>query len=154
MSSNKGITMTSLVIYVIGMTIAVGIIATLTSYFYNNINVNELEKDDLTGYTRFSNIFIKEINKKDNKVIDSKIERNDSNEVVSSYIIFSSGNQYTFINKNNSIYKNKIKICDNIDLCAFSHTYDSEKKIYYVEMEIKTGNIDKTGENALKYTIR
>ena len=36
MKNNKGVTLTSLIIYVIGMTIVVATIATLTSFFYKS----------------------------------------------------------------------------------------------------------------------
>ena len=65
MKNNRGITLTSLIIYVIGMVIVVSLIATLTTFFYKNVNVDNISKDT-TQYTKFSNLFLKEINKKDN----------------------------------------------------------------------------------------
>ena len=44
MKNNKGITLTSLIIYIIGMLIVIATIATLTSFFYKNVNINEIEK--------------------------------------------------------------------------------------------------------------
>ena len=38
MNSSKGVTTTSLIIYVIAMLIVIGIIATITSFFYINIS--------------------------------------------------------------------------------------------------------------------
>ena len=37
MKDSKGITLTSLIIYIIGMLIVVSIISTLTSFFYKNV---------------------------------------------------------------------------------------------------------------------
>ena len=59
MKNNKGITLTSLIIYVTGMMIVVVTIATLTSFFYKNVNVGNISKDT-TQYTQFSNIFSKQ----------------------------------------------------------------------------------------------
>ena len=124
MKNNKGITLTSLIIYVIGMTIMVGTIATLTSFFYKNINIGSIN-NDTTQYTKFSSIFSEEINRKDNSVVKCK-KLSDG----TSYIIFSSGNQYTFNKNSKSIYKNNIKICEDIEECGFSYTFvDSKYKI-------------------------
>ena len=38
MKNQKGITLTSLVIYIIGMVVVIGIVANLTTFFYKNIN--------------------------------------------------------------------------------------------------------------------
>lgn len=149
MSDNKGITMTSLIIYVLGMVIAVSIIATLTSFFYKNVNVGNISKDT-TQYTQFSNIFSKEIERKNNKVVDCKTTEEDGNKI--SYIIFSSGNQYTYKSQNKSVYKNKVRICQNIENCEFSYTFVDS--IYSVKVEFKTDIIDMTGNNAITYNLK
>lgn len=145
MKNNKGITLTSLIIYVIGMTIMVGTIATLTSFFYKNINIGSIN-NDTTQYTKFSSIFSEEINRKDNSVVKCK-ELSDE----TSYIIFSSGNQYTFNQKSRSIYKNNIKICEDIEVCGFSYTFVDSK--YKITVSFKSGSIDMTGNNAVTYNL-
>lgn len=148
MKNNTGITLISLLLYVIGMTIVVGTIATLTSYFYKNINVGDIE-DTTTQYTKFSSIFSEDINKKNNSVIDSKTIEENGTKV--SYIIFSSGNQYTFKSENKSIYKNNIKICDNVEDCDFSYWFVDSK--YSVKVNFKTKKLNMTGDNAVTYTL-
>ena len=66
-----------------------------------------------------------------------------------SYIVFSSGNQYTFMN--NSIYKNNIKICKNIQDCDFSYIYNYPN--YKITVNFKTETIDMTGTNAITYKL-
>lgn len=39
MKSEKGVSLVSLIIYLIAMTIAVGIVARISNYFYRNINI-------------------------------------------------------------------------------------------------------------------
>lgn len=149
MKSDKGITLTSLIIYLIGMAIVIGTIATLTSFFYKNINIEDIKSDTTTQYTKFSSIFLDEINIENNYVIDCKTSI--ENEIKISYIIFSSGNQYTFNGKNNSIYKNKIKICENVDDCDFSYSFIDSK--YLINVNFKTKSIDMTGDNAIVYNL-
>lgn len=148
MKNDKGITMTSLIIYVIGMVIVIGTISTITTYFYKNVNSSS-ENLDTTQYTKFSSIILEEVNKERNTIIESKTYL--ENEMKISYIIFSSGNQYTFKEENNSIYKNQIKICENIENCEFSYEYKDSK--YLLNIEFKTNNIDKTGTNAIKFNM-
>ena len=147
MKNNKGVTLTSVIIYVIGMSIVVGIISTLTSFFYKNIDVSKINDDSATQYTKFSSIFLEEINKENNYVIDCKTITEDDKKI--SYMIFATGNQYTF--KNNSIYKNKIKICQNIDDCEFSYLFVDS--IYKIKVNFKTKTIDMTGDNAVVYNL-
>ena len=139
MKSNKGVTLTSLIIYVIGMTIMVSIIATLTSFFYKNIDIGDINSNT-TQYTKFTSILSEEVNKKNNSVIDCQSLTDGV-----SYIVFSSGNQYTFNQGSKSVYRNNVKICDNIDTCDFSYTYIDSK--YKIKVSFETANIDMTGSN-------
>lgn len=145
MKNNKGITMISLITYIMGLTIVLALIATLTTFFFKNISAKDLNSDT-TQYTKFSSIFLEEINNKNNSVIECKSLNNGV-----SYIIFSSGNQYTFNANNKCIYKNKIKICENVETCDFSYTFVDSK--YKIKVNFKTSNIDMTGENGIIYNL-
>ena len=85
MKSNKGITLTSLIIYIIGMTIAVALISTLMSFFTKNIKVENIN-NDTTQYTKFSSIFSDEINNKNNIIVDCQTSGSGNGKV--SYIVF------------------------------------------------------------------
>ena len=54
MRSEKGVTLTSLIIYVIAMLIAITIISIMTGYFYKNIDVSTEKYSYLGEYTRFN----------------------------------------------------------------------------------------------------
>ena len=149
MKDNRGITLTSLIIYVIGMVIVVSLIATLTTFFYKNVNVDNISKDT-TQYTKFSNLFLKEINKKDNDVIECKTIEEDGQKV--SYIIFSDGNQYTYKSENKSVYKNNIKICKDVEECEFSYIYIDST--YQIKINFKTSSVNMTGDNAMVYSMK
>jgi len=145
MRNNKGITLTSLIIYVIGMTIVVATIATLTSFFYKNIDVADINVDT-TQYTKFSSIFSREFNRENNSVIECKTLEDGTN-----YIIFSSGNQYTYDSESKSIYRNSVKICNNVDICEFSYVFIDSK--YKITVDFKTESIDMSGGNAVTYIL-
>lgn len=149
MKNNRGITLTSLIIYVIGMVIVVSLIATLTTFFYKNVNVDNISKDT-TQYTKFSNLFLDEINKKDNDIVECKTTEEDGQKI--SYIIFSDGNQYTYKAENKSIYKNKIKICKDVEECEFSYIYIDST--YQIKINFKTSSVNMTGDNAMVYSMK
>ena len=52
--------------------------------------------------------------------------------------------------ENKSIYKNKIKLCDNVERCKFSYKYQDTN--YIINIEFKSGKVDKTGKNMMTYT--
>ena len=54
--------------------------------------------------------------------------------------------------ENKSIYKNKIKLCDNVEKCEFSYKYQDSN--YIINIEFKSGKVDKTGKNMMTYTIK
>ena len=145
MKKNNGITLTSLIIYVTGMLLVVTTIATLTSFFYKNIDIKAIN-NDTTQYTKFSSILGEEINRSNNSIIECK-----SLSDGISYIVFSSGSQYTFNENSKSIYKDNVKICDNVELCDFSYTYQDSK--YKIKIDFKTSNIDMSGNNAITYNM-
>lgn len=153
MKNNKGITLTSLIIYIIGMLIVIATIATLTSFFYKNVDIDELDKLDTEQFTEFSSVFAKETNQKNNKIIDCKNNKEviNGNEYKVSYIIFSSGNQYTYKQENNAIYKNNIKICTGVEDCDFSYTFINST--YQIKVNFKTKDLDMTNENAITYNM-
>ena len=112
MQNEKGVTLISVTIYIIVMLIIAAVISVLTSYFYTNIDINAVSEDLNQEYTRFNSYFTEEVNKKGNTIVD--IGETDTQR----YVLFSSGNQYTYIPEQ-GIYVNQIKIVKNMTDCTF-----------------------------------
>lgn len=132
MKSEKGVTLTSLIIYIIAMLIVMSTIAVITSSVYNNLDVITNESNSQKEFSRFNMCFIKEVNLENNAI--KKIDEENHN-----YIVFSDNektHQYTFLN--NSIYLNKIKICDNVTDCKF-YIYEDEVKNVAISVSLKIG---------------
>ena len=146
MKSSKGITLISLITYIVGMVIAVAIISTITTYFSKNVSLSDLKNTEIE-YSKFSSVFTKEIHIKNNKVIECYTQGEGKKKI--SYIIFSTGNQYTYMAQDKSIFKNKIKICENVEDCEFN--YNNLK--HEITVSFKTNSTDLTGENKIKYYI-
>ena len=102
MKNQKGITLISLILYVIVMTIVIGIMMTITNSFYQNTDAVQGNVQEVVEFNKFNNYFLKEVKTKNNKV----------DRVDTSYILFSSGNSFSI--SNNSIYYNNIKICSDV----------------------------------------
>lgn len=131
MKQERGVTTTSLIIYVIAMLIVIGIIATITSFFYTNVMNLQDNSDNISELTKFNMYFLEEVKNKENDIVT----------ISENSITFLTGNTYTF--QDNSIYLNSSKICENIKDVKFSIENVNEKTIINVLITI--------GEN-LEYT--
>ena len=133
MKDQKGITLTSLVIYVIVMLIVIGVMSVMINRFYNNIGQFEGNTDEIVAYNKFNTYFLKEIKKLGNK-IDS---------ITENYILFASGNSFSFAD--NSIYYNDMKICKNVQQMKIeSKIKDNAEKIDVVTVSVEFLNFKKS----------
>ena len=123
MRSEKGVTLTSLIIYVIAMLIAITIISIMTGYFYKNIDVSTEKYSYLGEYTRFNSYFSEEVNKEGK-------------------------NQYTYIPENKAIYQNNVKIASGVDNCEFTEKIENGKEA--IEVKLKIGDLEKKVTYILK----
>ena len=138
MKSQKGITLISLTVYVLVMSIIVGVMATITTFFYKNTKDVLIDIDPITEYTAFSSYFSEEVNHLNIKILECN----------SNYVAFSNGVQYTYIPENKGIYRNKVKICSNIDTCTFFENIKNGKEI--IEVNFKVGNQTRNTTYTLK----
>ena len=153
MKSQKGITLISLTIYVIGMTLAISIITVISSYFYKNVDTKLTDINPLTEYIKFNGFFTDEVNSSNIKYADSKTELyENNNEVVRSYVVFYNNEQsvqYTFVKANRGVYRNKVKICSDVESCTFEYNKKNNKDV--VTVTIKIGNGE---QKKVEYTLK
>lgn len=128
MQNEKGVTLISVTIYIIVMLIIVAVITVLTSYFYHNVDINSASQNLNQQYTKFNSYFTEEVNKRGNKLLEIGETENESGNGTQKYIIFSSGNQYTYIPENKGIYMNQVKIAENITGCDFTSNKEENGK--------------------------
>lgn len=124
MEGNRGVTIASLTIYVIAMLIVIATIATITSFFYTNVNNLDTRSQNISEITKFNMYFLEETKKNGNKTMG----------VSDKQISFSSGNIYTF--QDNSIYLNNIRICENVKNVIFSIEKKENREIISVLITI------------------
>lgn len=138
MKSQRGVTITSLVVYVIAITIIVSIMAVLTTNFYKNINDSNSNIEPYVEYTKFNTYFTEDTNKNGIKIFDC----------TENYIALNDEVQYTYVSENKAIYKNKVKICKNVTSCRFSTEIKNGKEVIKVEFAI--GGKEYTNSYTLK----
>ncbi len=147
MKSEKGVTVISVTVYIIAMLLAVTVIGMLTGFFYKNIDISSNNSEINKQYTKFNAYFTDEVNIKGNAVSEMKIiDEGTENEI--SLIVFSSGNQYTFIKQNKSIYVGYIKIATNIEECKFEKSENNGRTT--ITVRIVADNFDRTTTYTLK----
>lgn len=126
MKSNKGITLTSLIIYIIVFTIVIGTVATLSGYFTSNLNNVVISSDASEQYTRLTTYLSNDINSINFETMD----------VGDDYIniTFKDGSYHKYLYNDNKIYyisakeetlDKKISLCVKIEDCNF--TYENNK---------------------------
>ena len=130
MKKENGVTLTSIIIYILALLIVIGVISALTSYFYRNIDLEGESKITNSQFTKFSSYFTEEINQEGIEVLEAG-----ENENVS-YIAFSNNTTYTYSKQNHCIYVNEIKICTNIDNCTFNYEENGGK--YKITVNFKS----------------
>lgn len=116
MKNQKGITLVSLLVYIIVMIIIIGGLSTISYNFYRNTQALEVDTEDIVEFSNFNEYFIKEIKKANNKI--------DNISEDGTYIVFTDGNSFMLNNK--SIYYNQIEISKNVNSLIFEYDKDEE----------------------------
>lgn len=145
MKSEKGITLTSLVIYIVLLMLVVSFLSLVSSKFYSKTEYLKDANKYSSEYNKFNMYFIEDV--KNNNNIYSISEDNKQ-------IVFEDGTMYTYSNQ--SIYRNKVKICDNVKFCAFTKREETDqnnftKIIINVNMKI---NANPEFETQNDYTLK
>lgn len=139
MKSQKGITLISLTIYIIVMVIAIAIISVISMYFYTNTSTLSKTINPLTEYTKFNSFFSDEMNHSNLKILACE----------SNYIVFDNGVQYTYIQENQGVYRNQVKICNDVQKCEFQNKIKNGKNVVAITIKIGTSQ-----EKNVDYTLK
>jgi len=147
MKSERGITIATLMVYVVAMAMVIITVTNITRYFYANVTYTEDTTEYAKDYLAFLQCITEEINKTNNTVFICD-EDEDENGEYQRYIIFSkTHNQYTFMQSENAIYKNQTKICENVTECSFGQSENGTKLA--ISLTLKDGK-----EYSTTYTVR
>ena len=140
MKSERGVTLTTIMIYVVVMVLVVGVVTSITAFFYSNTQNMESMSNVMGEYNKFNLYFLGEVKEAQNTVISPVKDAGDASKIT-----FSNGITYTFLG--DGIYRDKVKLCTNVQDCKFSVIEDKGKQIVTVYLEMgKNDEFAKTTE--------
>lgn len=128
LKSEKGITLTNLVVYIIAIMITLGILTSISSFFYSNINLIEDSAKNASEFDKFNSYILKDVKN------NSKVKVNETTKT----IIFEDGTTYIYNIDDEGMYRGNAKIASNVK------AFDVSQKtivINNVEKDILTINI-------------
>lgn len=128
LKSKKGITLISLTVYVIVMLIVIGMVATISNFFYGNLNVVRDSAKYASEFDKINSSLIADV--KSNKHVNAD---NDNKT-----IIFEDGTTYKYNDADDGIYRGQNKVASHVTYFTVS------KKVIVVDnvdKEILTINI-------------
>lgn len=134
MKKNNGVTLVSLVVYIVVMSIVIAIMSAIISNFYKNTTIVQGSVEEIIKFNKFNTYFLKEVKSGDNGI----------DTISENYILFSSGNSFSI--SNNIIYYNDIPVCDKVDTFTFEtieNDLELEKRTI-IKITLKIGNFEKT----------
>lgn len=146
MKSNKGITLINLIIYIAVLVLVLGILSSVSSMFFTNVDYIKETSEYVAEYNKFNACFIEDV--KNNKNVY---------QVSKNQVIFEDGTTYSYVGEGEyAIYRNKVKICENIMYCRFSdskkYVNNTEKHIIHVKMYLKSSKVFETeNDYVLRY---
>lgn len=133
MKNQNGITMISLVIYILAFVIIIGIVGNITVFFNNNVKDINMAAGISSEYNKF-NLYMLDQTKN-----GYKISKCSSDSEEKAYVTFSDGTtSNTFVLLGELLYFNNIKICDNIQEFKVSRaTASNGKEVLKTYLNIK-----------------
>lgn len=128
MKTEKGITLTSVVVYVLIATALISCTALLSSFFFSNISLVKDQNQYAPEFNKFSMFFIEDV------------KNNKSAEVTTNKVTFADGTIYEYKANEKSVYRNDTKITQQLQFFAFSTSNyvvsNTTKQIINVKMMI------------------
>ena len=144
MKKESGITLVTLIVYLMIVSAILAALTNLSSHVYKNIGKLGSENLSAEEFNKFNVNFIKSV--KSNK--KATVTNNNQNVT----IVFDDGTTYNYINGENSIYKNKIKIAKNTNYFTADVQNINNKNV--IQVQIGTGKKDTAvGNNDFGKTI-
>lgn len=132
MKQERGVTLTSLCIYVLALIVVIGLMSTFVSYFYKNTNETVVKSDSGEEYTRFLTYFTKDVN--DDNLKNVRLS-GDSYTITFEFL---NGTEHQYTLKNNKVYyvendgadiKKQIVLCTDVSINYTPFRLENSNKI-------------------------
>ena len=131
MKEEKGITLISLITYVILITFAVAGVAAITNSLYSNVNNLDRDAKSTVDFAKFNMYFIKDIKNDNVKLVSC------SNNQILLSVTDNSGNteNISYSLQHGGLYRNSVKICDNVKAVEISQGSDKNEISIYLKID-------------------
>ena len=117
MKKERGITLISLVVYVIVMSIMLVVISSIINQFYQNTDSIEASTEQILAFNTFNTYFLKEVKTKGNSI----------DHMQDTYVLFKTGNSFSYAD--GKLYYNKMQICQDVQQFTMEQEEDNENII-------------------------
>ena len=137
MKSERGITIVSLMVYIVVLSVVIGTVSMLIKYFYKNQKETVIEKNTASQYSRFVAYITDDINSEKIRQTENSIKVVEDSKTVEFDEIDGKMHRYTF--RDSKIYyqiytvsnlierKSKnIELCDNVEDVEFNYSAESK----------------------------
>ena len=129
MKNENGVTLMSLIIYVIVMTIVLAIVVNISASFYDSVNQVNSDSESAVAFSKFNMFFLDDLKNGNTRIRD----------VYGDYIVLSVDNKDVIYSvQDNSLFRNKIRICKNVESASFVVNSNT------INVSMRIGNYEKT----------
>lgn len=142
MKSESGITLISLTMYIVVFSTIVLIMSAVSTFFYKNVSTVNSKGEERYEIDKFNMYFLEDIKN------NSKVEINDESNKITFY---QTNNIYLFNANNNTIYRNNVKLCSNVEEFKVSRAENTENSKNIISVNMIINNQQYSQEYTLKY---
>lgn len=155
LKNQKGITLLSLVVYMIVILGVLGILATVNNFLYGNMQVIRSAAQNSSEFDKFNYNFLKDVqtNSEAMYATDDNTVTSPSSGVIYHTVVFANSTSYKYNANDHGIYKNGVKIVSDVTKFEISTTQSGGKNVIYVALVI--GNDSKSAfSKTMNYTLK
>lgn len=134
MKNDKGITIISLVIYVVLLTFAIAGISAITSSFYGNVSELDADSKGAVAFSKVNMYMLKDVKSEGVELV--------ADGTNSKFSLSINGETIRYRVQNNSLYRNNVKICDGVQEARLEGEKTDE--ISTITLYLKIKNYEKT----------
>ena len=152
MRSQNGVTMISLILYVSSFLVVTALVAGITTFFYNNVEILDTSIGSNSQYNKFNLYILNECKKSGNSLMawkNNDIEAaNDTSDNIAALIspgsdtfitfrnIDGNKNSFIYVEDEKNLYYNSIKLCNDVEEFKFKIDNLSGKTVIKVFIKI------------------
>lgn len=147
MKKENGITLVSLVLYIVIFTATLGLLSALSNYIFGNLDNISTDSVSSEEFNKFNVNFVKDIKENSSAQVVSG-----ANEVTIKF--GSTSTVYTYNKSDKAIYKGKVKIATNILNFTANSTMSNGKNVISVSISTGKDSAKPSFSKDIKYVLK